>query len=68
VNTERHSFEKLLEISIGKSKCEVEMGEKDIRGWTAIVTGASSGIGRAICLELAKEGCNICAIARNQEV
>lgn len=26
---------------------------------TAIVTGAARGIGRAICLELAREGCNI---------
>ena len=28
-------------------------------GRTAIVTGAARGIGRAICLELARQGCNI---------
>lgn len=31
----------------------------DMMGRTAIVTGASRGIGRAICLELARSGCNI---------
>jgi 3-oxoacyl-[acyl-carrier protein] reductase len=31
----------------------------DMMGRTAIVTGASRGIGRAICLQLAHSGCNI---------
>lgn len=31
----------------------------NFQGRTAIVTGAARGIGRAICLELAREGCNI---------
>jgi 3-oxoacyl-[acyl-carrier protein] reductase len=30
-----------------------------MNGQTAIVTGGSRGIGRAICLELARKGCNI---------
>ncbi len=29
------------------------------QGRTAIVTGAARGIGRAICLELARQGCNV---------
>ena len=29
------------------------------RGSTAIVSGGTRGIGRAICLELARQGCNI---------
>jgi len=30
-----------------------------------MVTGASSGLGKALCLELAKTGCNIVALARH---
>jgi 3-oxoacyl-[acyl-carrier protein] reductase len=30
-----------------------------MNGQTALVTGGSRGIGRAICLELARKGCNI---------
>jgi len=36
------------------------MGKLD--GKTAVVTGASRGIGRAICLKLASEGANICGV------
>jgi 3-oxoacyl-[acyl-carrier protein] reductase len=35
------------------------------QGRTAIVTGASRGIGRSICLELARQGCNIAFCYRN---
>jgi len=35
---------------------------------TAIVTGASQGIGRAISLELAQEGVRVFAVARNAEL
>ncbi|MFT7484928.1 MAG: short-subunit dehydrogenase [Candidatus Paceibacteria bacterium] len=34
---------------------------------TAFVTGASSGIGRALCLELAKRGTHVVGAARRQE-
>lgn len=32
---------------------------KDIRGWTALVTGGANGLGRAIAIELAKHGCHV---------
>ncbi|MCW3002572.1 MAG: hypothetical protein JWQ20_1870 [Conexibacter sp.] len=39
----------------------------EISGRTAIVTGASKGIGRAVVLELAGEGVNVVAAARSKE-
>jgi NAD(P)-dependent dehydrogenase (short-subunit alcohol dehydrogenase family) len=38
-----------------------------IEGKRALVTGASSGIGRCCAIELAKEGARVCAVARNQQ-
>jgi NAD(P)-dependent dehydrogenase (short-subunit alcohol dehydrogenase family) len=40
----------------------------NIKDSVALVTGASSGIGRACCLELARKGCHIGAVARSQDV
>jgi 3-oxoacyl-[acyl-carrier protein] reductase len=37
-----------------------------LEGRTAIVTGGSLGIGRAVVLELAAEGANVVCVARNQ--
>ncbi|AKB80877.1 3-oxoacyl-[acyl-carrier protein] reductase [Methanosarcina barkeri 3] len=37
-----------------------------LAGQTALVTGGSKGIGRAICLALAKEGANIIIASRNE--
>nr|XP_018622076.1 3-oxoacyl-[acyl-carrier-protein] reductase FabG-like isoform X2 [Nicotiana tomentosiformis] len=37
---------------------------KDLSGKVVMVTGASSGIGREFCLDLAKAGCSIIAAAR----
>ena len=43
------------------------MPRREIRGKTAIVTGASSGIGRAIALELARQGAHLVLLARRED-
>ncbi len=43
------------------------MGDLDFEGRTAWITGASSGIGRAVALELARRGCRVALSARSEE-
>ena len=42
-------------------------GTMDLRGSTAIITGASAGIGRATAIALATEGVDIAITARHTE-
>src|SRR6185503_4847914 len=37
----------------------------DLKGQTALVTGASQGLGRAIALAFGKSGANVACVARN---
>ncbi len=43
------------------------MSKREIHGSRAIVTGASSGIGREIALELARQGAELVVVARREE-
>src|SRR5438874_5415485 len=43
------------------------MVRRDLRGARAIVTGASSGIGKAIALELARRGARLTITARSED-
>ncbi|MVN91519.1 SDR family NAD(P)-dependent oxidoreductase [Mucilaginibacter aquatilis] len=39
-----------------------------LKGKTAVITGASQGIGKAIAIELAREGVQVFAVGRNQQL
>lgn len=43
------------------------MGRRTLNGKRAIITGASSGIGKALALEAARRQCKVVAVARNVE-
>ncbi|CAF5223116.1 unnamed protein product [Rotaria magnacalcarata] len=42
-------------------------GVMDLHGKNAVITGASSGIGKVVALTLAKEGCNVVLLARSRD-
>jgi short-subunit dehydrogenase len=42
------------------------MARRNLNGLRVLVTGASQGIGRAICVDAAKKGCKVLAAARSQ--
>ncbi|MEA5000291.1 MAG: SDR family oxidoreductase [Endomicrobiaceae bacterium] len=43
------------------------MNDFDFKDKNAVITGAASGIGRELCIQLAKEGCNISAADVNEK-
>lgn len=49
-----------------EASCKLEPWN-DLRGKVVMVTGASSGLGKEFCLDLAKAGCKIIAAARRED-
>src|SRR5687768_14014963 len=43
------------------------MTQKKLEGQTAVITGASKGLGKAMALALAAEGARVALVARNRE-
>ncbi|KAL5373446.1 hypothetical protein DPSP01_012689 [Paraphaeosphaeria sporulosa] len=57
----------LLAVIFARLYKPQEIPPKDLRGQTAIVTGANSGIGLSIAVALAKQGTAVCLACRNPD-
>src|SRR5713226_2368461 len=55
------------ETSMDRSEKERRVGSKEMKKGWAVVTGASSGIGRVFAVELARRGHPVLAVARRRE-
>jgi NADP-dependent 3-hydroxy acid dehydrogenase YdfG len=58
---------KNLLLQHAKSVCDGQDESRPLAGQIALVTGASSGVGRAIALALARRGTNLCLVGRNAD-
>ena len=57
----------MIEVSSVNLDFDQQYGNASLQGRTAVVTGASSGIGRAIAVAMARRGASLCLVGRNPE-
>jgi 17beta-estradiol 17-dehydrogenase / very-long-chain 3-oxoacyl-CoA reductase len=63
----RRRFMRLLRTLFYIVKPATNLKKKYGEGSWAVVTGASDGIGRGFCEELAKDGFNVCLVSRTKD-
>ena len=60
-----HVLSPFITVRVHREETE-NLAMKNLNGKVAVVTGSGSGIGRAVALELARQGCEVSLAGRTQ--